>query len=119
MKIQASKLLLDNTANTFVTPVFNGSASLRDAAGQMIENTVKSTRRKEEINEAYMEKLFAEMTALYRLDQIEVSNGSKQSMGPLPGTAVLLLCMLAVTWVCIGVYSITESIKKKKAKETH
>lgn len=28
--------------NTFVTPVFNGSASLRDASGQLIENVVKS-----------------------------------------------------------------------------
>ena len=85
----------------------------------MIENTVKSTRRKEEINEAYMEKLFAEMTALYRLDQIQVSNASRQNMGPLPGTAVLLLCILATAWVCIGAYSIKEALKKKKAKETH
>ena len=119
VKIQASRLLMDNTENTFVTPVFNGSASLRDAAGQMIENTVKSTRRKETIDEAYRQKLFAEMTALYRLDQIEVSNGTQQNMGPLPGTAVLLLCILATSWVCIGAYSIKEAIKKKKAKETH
>ena len=119
VKIQASRLLMDNTENTFVTPVFNGSASLRDAAGQMIENTVKSTRRKETIDEAYMQKLFAEMTALYRLDKIEVSNGTQQNMGPLPGTAVLLLCILATSWVCIGAYSIKEAIKKKKAKETH
>ena len=119
VKIQASKLLQENTGNTFVTPVFNGSASLRDAAGQMIENTVKSTRRKETIDEAYMQKLFTEMTALYRLDQIEVSNASKQNMGPLPGTAVLLLCILTVAWVCIGTYCMKEAIKKKKAKETH
>ncbi len=119
VKIQATKLLLDNTANTFVTPVFNGSASLRDAAGQMIENTVKSTRRKETIDEAYMQKLFTEMTALYRLDQIEISNATKQNMGPLPGTAVLLLCMLAVAWVCIGAYCMKEAIKKKKAGRNH
>ena len=119
VKIQAAKLLLDNTANTFVTPVFNGSASLRDAAGQMIENTVKSTRRKETIDEAYMQKLFTEMTALYRLDQIEVSNAAEQNMGPLPGTAVLLLCMLAVAWVCIGAYCMKEAIKKKKAGRNH
>ena len=119
VKIQAAKLLLDNTANTFVTPVFNGSASLRDAAGQLIENTVKSTRRKETIDEAYMQKLFTEMTALYRLDQIEVSNAAKQNMGPLPGTAVLLLCMLAVAWVCIGAYCMKEAIKKKKAGRNH
>ncbi|MBQ0125167.1 MAG: extracellular solute-binding protein, partial [Clostridiales bacterium] len=36
VKIKASKLLMDNTNNTFVTPVWSGSASLRDAAGQLI-----------------------------------------------------------------------------------
>ena len=33
VKIKAAQLLMDNTENTFVTPVFNGSASLRNAAG--------------------------------------------------------------------------------------
>lgn len=42
VKIEATQLLLDHTDDTFVTPVFNGSASLRDAAGQLIENTAKS-----------------------------------------------------------------------------
>ncbi len=41
------KMLLANSDNTFVTPVYNGSASLRDAAGQLIENVTKSVRRKE------------------------------------------------------------------------
>jgi hypothetical protein len=59
------------------------------------------------------------MTALYRLDQIEISNGTKQNMGPLPSTAVLLLCMLVVAWVCIGAYCMKEAIKKKKTKEKH
>ena len=57
IKIKASKLLLANLQNTFVTPVFNGSASLRDAAGQLIENVTKSVRRKEEIDDAYMVEL--------------------------------------------------------------
>ena len=38
---------MDNTDKTFTTPVFNGSTSLRDAAGQLIENVTKSVRRKE------------------------------------------------------------------------
>ena len=44
VKIMASKLLLDNTQNTFVTPVYNGSASLRSAAGQMIEEVTKAAQ---------------------------------------------------------------------------
>lgn len=50
VKIQASKMLLDHTDDTFVTPVFNGSASLRDAAGQLIEDTVKAIRRKKTVD---------------------------------------------------------------------
>ena len=119
VKLAATELLLRNVENTFVTPVFNGSASVRDAAGQMIENTAKSVRRKQTVDEEYMEELFAEMTALHRLDQLQVGTQSREELGPLPGTAVLLLCMLAVAWGCIGAYCMKEAIKKKKAKETH
>ena len=37
-KIEAARLLMHYTDCTFVTPVFNGSASLRNAAGQLIED---------------------------------------------------------------------------------
>ena len=50
VKLDAAKLLIDNVDNTFITPVFNGSASLRNAAGQLIENTAKSTRRPNDNN---------------------------------------------------------------------
>ena len=73
VKIKASKLLLDNVGNTFVTPVFNGSASLRDASGQMIENVAKSIRRKETVDDAYLDKLFEDVSSLYRLDQIQAT----------------------------------------------
>jgi len=120
IKIKASKLLLENTENTFVTPVFNGSASLRDAAGQMIEDVTKSIRRKKEVNEAYFEKLFADMTSLYRLNvdgQSGLTSGGKADLGPLPYTAVVLLCTLAGAWVLIGLYVLSSAIKKKlKAK---
>ena len=71
VKIDAAKLLLQNVDNTFVTPVFSGSASLRDAAGQMIEEVVKAKRRKKTVDDAFMETLFGEMKALYRLDQVK------------------------------------------------
>ena len=103
MKIAASKLLLDHTENTFVTPVFNGSASLRDAAGQLIENVTKSMRRKEVVDDAYYETLFDEVCALYRLDQkgAAVENFGKQDLGPLPTTAVILLFTLAAVWITL------------------
>ena len=73
VKLQAAKLLIDNTDNTFVTPVFSGSASVRDAAGHLIESVTKSIRRKQTVDDASMDALFADTQALYRLDQLEHS----------------------------------------------
>ena len=116
VKIAASRLLQDNIDNTFVTPVFNGSASLRDAAGQMIENVTKSVRRKETVDAAYMEKLFTDVTALYRLDQVQKTE-AKQDLGPLPAESVILLVTLAVIWVFMGLYVVKEAINKKKVQK--
>ena len=115
VKLKAAKLLMSNTENTFVTPVFNGSASLRDAAGQLIENTVKSVRRKETVDETYLNKLFSDVTALYRLDQGGgASAGGKEDLGPLPSGAKALIIGLAVVWLCIAAYVVRETVKKKK-----
>ena len=119
VKIKASRLLLDNTDHTFVTPVFNGSASLRDAAGQMIEIVTKSTRRKQTVDDAFMQKMFEDVTSLYRLDQKNMSSAGKTDLGPLPQTAVLLLTALAVTWTGILLYVISEALKKRKNRQIH
>ncbi len=116
VKINASKLLLDNIDNTFVTPVFNGSASLRDAAGQMIENVATSVRRKETVNDAYMEKLYKNVQSLYRLDQIGAANtgAGARDLGPLPKTSVALLSCIAGVWVLMGVFALKSAIGKKR-----
>ena len=116
VKIAASKLLLANIDHTFITPVFNGSSSLRSAAGQLIENVTKSMRRKETVDEAYMVKLYQDVISLYRLDQISYSEVSgKAELGPLPKQAVTLLTCLAVAWALIAVYALwTFVIRKKK-----
>ncbi len=113
IKLDATRLLLDNTGNTFVTPVFNGSTSLRNAAGQLIENVNKAVRRNKTVDETFMEELYAEVSALYRLDQIAASDG-KQSFGPLPGASKALLGALAACWVLMGAYVGLEAAKKKK-----
>ncbi|MBQ3503773.1 MAG: extracellular solute-binding protein [Oscillospiraceae bacterium] len=114
IKLDATRLLLDNTDNTFVTPVFNGSTSLRNAAGQLIENVNKAVRRHKVVDEAYMEELYAEVSALYRLDQIAASGG-KQTFGPLPGESKALLGILAICWIAMGVYVTAGQLKKKKS----
>ena len=116
IKLDAAQLLLNNIDNTFVTPVFNGSASLRDAAGQMIETTAKAVRRHQTVDEAYIEKLYADMTSLYRLDQHASTGAGKADLGPLPDTAVALLAVLGVAWLCIAAYVLNEIRKEKKKK---
>jgi len=114
VKIAAAKIMLDNVDRTFVTPVFNGSASLRSAAGQLIENTAKSVRRKETIDDAYFETLYADINSLFRLDQRSVSAGDRADLGPLPATAVVLLASLGGAWVLIGGYVLCSTRKKRK-----
>ena len=120
VKLKAANLHLENTDNTFVTPVFNGSTSLRDAAGQMIENTVKSIRRGQIVDEEYIQNLYDDVTALYRLDQIN-SRGTeltstKMELGKLPAASVILLVTLAVTWILILVYVVSQKLKEKRKK---
>lgn len=117
IKIDASTLLLDNIDNTFITPVFNGSASLRDAAGQLIESTTKSVRRNETIDDAYFAKLYDDTASLYHLNQgtaVNEGDGEVADLGPLPGTAVALLATLAGVWVLIIVFFVIGQLRLRK-----
>ena len=114
VKLKATKLLLENTENTFVTPVFNGSASLRNAAGQLIENVTKSVRRKETVDDAYYEKLYADIASLYRLNQLGGAADGRQELGEMPTMSKVLIGVLAGTWVLIGAYVLADMLKKKK-----
>ena len=113
IKLEATQLLLENTENTFVTPVFNGSASLRNAAGQLIENVTKSMRRHETVDEAYFEELYSSISSLYRLDQRDMAT-EKADLGELPLMSKTLIGVLGGTWVLIGLYVASEKIKKRK-----
>ena len=126
IKIEASELLQKYTGDTFVTPVFNGSASLRSAAGQLIENVCKSARRKEEMSDAYLEKQFEAVSSLYRLDQIKVitdgeegetaeaQEPEKTGWDALPGASQALLITLPCIWLVIGAFSLYRAKKSKR-----
>ena len=114
VKIDATKLLLDNIDNTFTTSVFNGSTSLRSAAGEMIENVTKSVRRKQTVDDEFIENLYSDVSSLYRLDQISTVTNSKTDLGPLPTTAVALLATLGITWALIILYLVISKLRKKK-----
>ena len=114
VKLEATELLIKNTENTFVTPVFNGSASLRNAAGQLVENVTKSMRRKENVDDAYYEKLYSDIASLYRLDQKSAMADGKEELGELPTMSKVLIGVLIGTWVLIGLYVGIDYVKKKK-----
>ena len=116
VKIDAAQLLLNNLDNTFTTPVFNGSTSLRDAAGQLIEDVTKSVRRKQTVDESTIRQLYADTQALYHLDA-STPSGGKADLGPLPGTAVALLAALAGVWVLILAYLAAKVLGQKSRKK--
>ena len=113
VKLQAAKLLLGNLDNTFVTPVFNGSASLRSAAGELIETVVKSIRRKQTVDDAFIQTLYSDTASLYRLDQI-TTQSTPGNLGPLPGASIALLVTLAACWAGIIGYVVMEKLKKQR-----
>ena len=119
VKIEATELLLDNIENTFITPVFNGSANLRNAAGQLIEEVVKGVNRKKEINDEFITQLYGDMQSLYHLEKGEIGDAEKLRFDDLPVESAVLFACLAVAWcgiICYFVYDFTKnkSLKRKK-----
>ncbi len=114
IKLDATKLLLENMDNTFVTPVFNGSAAVRNAAGGLIEGIVKAVRKKDTVDDGYIEKINAETAALYRLDQMATVSSEPTQLGPLPTESVILLCTLACIWLIMGLCVLHNHKKRKK-----
>ncbi len=117
VKIDTIKMLIDNVDNTFVTPVFNGSTSLRDAAGQMIENVTKSVRRKQTVDDKYIKKLYNEMISLYKLEDLVVDSETQNRTSDLQPLSVALLISVGVIWVGIAAYATVFYIKKRKTKK--
>jgi len=114
IKIEATKILLNNIENTFTTPVFNGSASLRTAAGSLIESVAFGIQRKKTINSEYIDQMYSETISLYRLDQLGDSGISDVTKEELPIASRILLISLVVVWGMIGLYILIEKKKNNK-----
>ncbi len=143
VKIEASQLLLDHVEETFVTPVFNGSASLRNAAGTLVEETVKNGFRGKDTDDAFITALYDKTIALYHLDKNAVaepgnpsavpetaesgeavpSSGAGEEPAspdkePLPKTARALLIGLAAAWAGIAAFWIIRTGKSRREKRS-
>ena len=117
VKIDAASLLLDHVQDTFTMPVFNGSASLRLAAGALIESVTKSVRRHQTVDDAYLRKLYEDTASMYKLDQIQASavqGGQNADLGPLPFGAKALLGTLAGAWSLILVTFLFRYRRKRR-----
>ena len=114
VKIEAARMLMDNVEHTFTTPVFNGSTSLRDAAGQLIEDVTKAVRRKKTVDDEYISDLYGSVTSLYHLDQIAGQNSAgSRELGPLPAASKALLITLVCVWALLGAAQLRGKLKKK------
>lgn len=116
VKIAATKMFIENMDNTFVTPVFNGSASLRQASGELIESVTKSTRRKQTIDDAYIDNLYKETISLYHLDSLSKDSNGKADLGPLPTASKLLLYGLLAVWILLISLKVTSLLREKSKK---
>ncbi|MBQ6075287.1 MAG: extracellular solute-binding protein [Lachnospiraceae bacterium] len=143
VKIEAAELLINNVENSFVTPVFNGSASLRNAAGTLIEEAVKNGFRKKATDDAFITALYEKTIALYHLDKSAVvdpsdpvtepeTNEAGETVAPpetqvqpepgpaepepLPKTARSLLYCLVIAWIGIAAVWLIRMIKTKREK---
>ena len=141
VKIEAAELLLDNVDDTFVTPVFNGSASLRNAAGTLVEEAVKNGYRKKVTDDAFITSLYDKTIALYHLDRsavvdpsVPVTEPETNAEGetaapteaapepvpsgpePLPQTARSLLYCLVIAWIGIICVWIVRFVKGRREK---
>ncbi len=121
VKIDAVRLIMDHTDDTFVTPVFNGSASLRDAASYLVEDTAKNARRGQSIDDEYFSELFKDVRNLYHLDQIEVKDdagaAAPRDLGPLPVTSRVLLIALAAAWAGILLWTLKNYLAKRRREK--
>lgn len=122
VKIEATQLLLDHVDETFTTPVFNGSASVRTAAGQLIETTVKAVRRGQTVDDSFFEETYDDIASMYRLDQVganaTLQEEDKEDLGPLPARSKALLFSLAFAWIIIALVWIRRAGKAKKAQNS-
>lgn len=115
IKLQATKLLLKNMDNTFITPVFNGSASLRNAAGALIEETGKSVNRGIQITSTQLDNTFKRVESLYKLNEFTKDESGKSEFDKMPTISIALLSGIGVVWVGIGVYAFCDYKKRRSA----
>lgn len=120
---KAKELLLNNLDNTFVTPVFNGSADVRSAAGYLI-NGISTQTSSFQTKASIEEKLYAnaiknyDLTDLYKNTDFN-QDDSENEIKEMTSVEMLawkygLIIGIIVVWSGLIAYFIVDKAKKIK-----
>lgn len=113
VKLDATKLVLDNIDNTFISAVFNGSTRLRYAGSYILDQICKGRQAYSgsEINE-----ILNKSKSLYKITNIKNNSGE---LGELPKEAKIMIISLVSVWVVlITIFAVKyfNNIKRKLRK---
>ena len=111
VKRDATKLVLDNIENTFISPVFNGSSDVRDAGSYLIEGVCGNNTRYKKYNE--LEALYEKCIKNYGLQDLLDGKLPSKSISK---ESIIMLSILGITWILLGTYIVYDKIIKKKRK---
>ncbi len=105
VKIDATKVILNNIDNTFITPAFNGSSLVRSAAGYLIQGIF----RPKYMGKDGIDLLFDDTYTLYKINTL--GNSSSNNNTKTSSVGYILIGTLAVAWIGIGAYVLYEKLK--------
>jgi multiple sugar transport system substrate-binding protein len=110
--IDASKVVLNNIDNTFITSVFNGSADVREASGSLIASATAHKNRANSFTNEELDTLYSKIITNYKLPKDKIVGDVKKEQNYV--IAIIMLITLGVIWIFIIIYIILERRKKKK-----
>ena len=110
VKIDATKLVIDNIDNTFTTPVFKKSADIRNASKYLITAVTGS------FNSPNKYTTYDEIDKLFQ--KAIVNNELETNIGTISNNyyigGIIIISSIVVVWICIGIYVFFDYKKKKR-----
>ena len=112
VKRDATKLVLDNIENTFISPVFNGSSDIRDAGAYLVEGVCGNNKRYKTAEE--IDTLYEKCIEKYGLQDLINSTTGNVERKQISKESIILLVSLGVVWILLGAYVLNDMVLKKK-----
>ena len=111
VKREATKLVLNNIDNTFISPVFNGSSDVRDAGAYLIEGVCGNNTRFKNYNE--LDTLYTRCIEKYGLQDL-INGNMTEPRKTISEEGTILLTSLLVIWIGICAYVFYDKVIKKE-----